>query len=60
MAFSILQNNLWMYIFTMRREFYAPMRILRLANQKVAAMDKLYFYILKDEHMLTKYLAEAI
>ena len=60
MAFSILQNNLWMYIFTMRREFYAPMRILRLANQKVAAMDKLYFYILKDERMLTKYLAEAI
>ena len=48
MVFSILQNNLWMYIFTMCRTLYAPMRILCLEDQKVAAMDKLYLYVLQD------------
>ena len=60
MVFSILQNNLWMYIFTMCRTLYAPMRILCLEDQKVAAMDKLYLYVLQDEHVLPKYLAEDI
>ena len=60
MAFAILQNNIWMYLFTVFRALYAPMRILRLADQKLAAMDKLYFYVLQDERMLPKYLVEAI
>ena len=49
-----------MYLFTMCCVLYAPMRILRLADQKVVAMDKLYFYVLQAERMLPKYLAEAI
>ena len=60
MAFAILQNNMWMYLFTMCCSLYSPIRILRLADQKVAAMYKLYFYFLRDELMLTNYLAEAI
>ena len=60
MAFAILQNNLWMYLFTTCCTLYDPMRILHLTDQKVAAMDKLYFYALQAELMLPKYLEDAI
>ena len=59
MAFAILQNNLWMYLFTMCRALYDPMRTLCLADQKLAAMENIYFYVLQAEHMLHKYIAEA-
>ena len=36
----------------------APMRVLRLADQKVPAMDKLYFYVLQTDSMLPKWLGE--
>ena len=49
-----------MYIFTMCRTLYASMSILCIADQKVAAMDKLYFYVLQDKLMLPNYLTEAI
>ena len=32
------------------------MRVLRLADQKTPAMDKLYFYFLQTDAMLPKYL----
>jgi hypothetical protein len=38
---------------------YAPMRVLRLADQQVPAMDKLYYYILQTDRMLLKWLPEA-
>ena len=60
MAFVVLQNNLWVYLFAICRVLYAPMCILCLADQKVAAMDKLYFYVLQAERMLPEFLAEAI
>ena len=49
-----------MYLFTMCCALCAPMRILRLADKKLTAMDKLYFYVLQAKRMLPKYLAEAI
>jgi len=35
------------------------MRVLRLADQKTPAMDKLYYYVLQTDQMLHKYLEEA-
>ena len=38
----ILTESFWVYLFLMCRSIYAPMRVLRLADQKVSAMDKLH------------------
>ena len=38
---------------------YAPMRVLRLADQKLAAMDKLNYYVLQTDRMLAMYCKEA-
>ncbi len=41
---SILQSeDFWNHAFSMCRALYAPMHVLRLADQKVAAMDKVHF-----------------
>ena len=39
---------------------YAPMRILRLADQKVAAMDKMHFYVCQTDANMSYYLAKAV
>jgi hypothetical protein len=38
---------------------YAPMRVLRLADQQTASMDKLYFYVLQTDWMLIKWLPDC-
>ena len=38
---------------------YAPMRVLRLADQQVPGMEKLYYYILQTDWMLLKWLPDA-
>ena len=43
----------------MCRALYAPMHVLRLADQKTPAMDKLYYYVLQADRMLLQYLKEA-
>ena len=55
----ILNNDFFTYLFVMCRAMYVPMRILRLADQKIATMDKLHYYVRKAEKILTVYLAEA-
>jgi hypothetical protein len=56
----VLENNeFWKYLFTLCRSLYAPMRILRLADQKQAAMDKLHYYVLQTDELLPKYLKVA-
>jgi hypothetical protein len=35
------------------------MRVLCLADQKMPAMDKLYYYVMQTDQMLPKYLADA-
>ena len=52
----ILCDDFWKYLFLMCQALYAPMRVLRLADQKTPAMDKLYFYVLQTDAMLPKYL----
>lgn len=54
----ILCDDFWKYLFMMCRALYAPMRVLRLADQKSPAMDKLYFYVLQADDMLPKYLGD--
>jgi len=54
----ILCDDFWKYLFMMCRALYAPMRVLRLADQKTPAMDKLYFYVLQADAMLPKYLGD--
>jgi hypothetical protein len=56
----ILMNpEFWKLLFVMCRALYAPMQVLRLADQKTPAMDKLYYYVLQTDRMLPKYLDEA-
>ena len=43
----------------MCRALYAPMRVLRLADQKSAAMDKLNYYVLQTDRMLALYCGDA-
>ena len=43
----------------MCRALYAPMRVLRLADQKSPAMDKLYYYVLQTDRMLAMYCKDA-
>ena len=56
----VLNNdNFWMYLFLMCRVLYAPMRVLRLADQQTASMDKLYFYVLQTDRILLKLLPDC-
>jgi hypothetical protein len=57
---AILMNpDFWKLLFVMCRALYAPMRVLRLADQKTPAMDKLYYYVLQTDRMLPTYLQDA-
>ncbi len=38
---------------------YAPMRVLRLADQQVPGIEKLYYYILQTDRMLLRWLPDA-
>ncbi len=59
-AAAIIGNdNFWKDLFLMCCALYAPMRVLRVADLKTPAMDKLYFYVLQADHMLLQYLKEA-
>jgi hypothetical protein len=55
----LLNPEFWKYLYVMCRALYAPMRVLRLADQKSAAMDKLYYYVLQTDRMLEKYITDA-
>ena len=54
-----MNPEFWKLLFVMGRALYAPMRLLRLADQKTPAMDKLYYYVLQTDQMLPKYLQDA-
>ncbi len=43
----------------MCRTLYAPMHVLRLADQQVPGMEKLYYYILQTDWMLLRWLPDA-
>ena len=55
----LMNQDFWKLLFVMGRALYAPMRLLRLADHKTSAMDKLYFYVLQTDRMLPKYLQDA-
>jgi len=47
---QVLMNpDFWKWTFVMCCALYAPMRVLRLADQKSAAMDKLNYYVLQTD-----------
>ena len=57
---QVLSNpDFWKWTFVMCRALYAPMRVLRLADQKSAAMDKLNYYVLQTDRMLAMYCKDA-
>ena len=58
-ATVLLTDSFWVYVFLMCRALYAPMRVLRLADQKVPAMDKLLYFVRQTNHIMLKYLREA-
>ncbi len=57
---QVLMNpDFWKWAFVMCRALYAPMPVLRLADQKSPAMDKLYYYVLQTDRMLSMYCKDA-
>ena len=58
-ATVLLTDSFWVYLFLMCRALYAPMRVLRLADQKVPAMDKLLYFVRQTNRIMPKYLREA-
>ena len=59
LANVILSESVWIWLFLQCRGVYDMMRILRLADQKSAAMDKLHFYIKQADRIAPLYLAQA-
>ena len=55
----LMGDDFWKYLFAMCHALYAPMRVLRLADQKTPAMDKLYFFVLQTDRMLPLWLGDA-
>ncbi len=56
----VLENNeFWKYLFTLCCSLYAPMHFLRLADQKIPAMDKLHYYVCQTDQLLAKYVKIA-
>ena len=54
---NVLMNpDFWNVLFVMCHALYAPMRVLRLGDQKVPAMDKLYYFVHQTDATLPKYL----
>jgi hypothetical protein len=47
-------------VFSMCRALYVPMRVLRLADQKVAAMDKVHFYVCQTDANMSYYLTKVV
>jgi hypothetical protein len=58
-ATVLMHDDFWKYLFVMCCVLYAPMRVLRLADQKTPAMDKLRYYVLQADRMLPKWLKDA-
>ena len=57
---QVLMNpDFWKWTFVMCRALYAPLRVLRLADQQTPAMDKLHYYVLQTDRMLEMYVADA-
>jgi hypothetical protein len=46
--YNLQSEDFWNYVFSMCHALYAPMRVLRLADQKVAAMDKVHFMFVRQ------------
>jgi hypothetical protein len=57
--FVLNNDNFWLYLFVIWHALYAPMRVLHLAGQQVPGMEKLYYYILKTDRMLLRWLPDA-
>ena len=55
----VLADSFWVYLFLMCHALYAPLRVLRLADEKVSAMDKLHFFVKQASRIVPKYLLEA-
>ena len=55
----LMSDDFWKYLFSMCRALYAPMRVLRLADQKTPAMDKLLYFVHQTDRMLPLWLADA-
>ena len=55
----LLNDHFWQYLFAMSRALYAPMRVLRLADQQTPAMGLLNFIVNQTDCVVPKYLKEA-
>ena len=52
----VLMDDFWVYLFAMARSLYAPMRALRLADQKTPSMGLLEYFVRQADRIIPKYL----
>jgi len=50
----VSMDDYWHLVFIVCRSLFPLLRLLRLADQKVAAMDKLYHYVRKTDELLER------
>ncbi len=56
----VLENNEFRkYLSTLCHSLYVQMCILQLADQRISAMDKLYYYVCQTDQLLPKYVKIA-
>ena len=55
----ILTEDFWVLLFLLCRAVYPQLRILRLADQKVPAMDKLGYFIAQSNQLTPQFLQKA-
>ena len=58
-AYAMLQEEFWKFIFVMCRALYAPMSFISLDDHSTPSMDKLYYFVLWTEHMIPIWLENA-
>ena len=58
-AWVVLTKEFWVLLFLLCRAVYPQLRILRLTDQKVPAMDKLAYYIAQANRLTPKFLRET-
>lgn len=55
----VMNEDFWSLLFLLCRAVYPQLRILRLADQKVPAMDKLAYFITQADRLTPQFLAGA-
>ena len=58
-AYYFFRDEIWKYLFVMRQDMYAPIHVLYLDDQKTPATEKLFYFFLQTDHIITKWIKDT-